>query len=110
MDRSRLRAALGPILVLLGLWIALVPFTRPLPGGADFQLESTPRVGCRSPLLGAFSDDRPTGTAYTTPRPMKGDPTTEVEVPCGSRARFRLGLGVVILAGGALAHRRSHVP
>lgn len=110
MDRSRLRAALGPFLVLLGLWIALVPFSRPLPGGAHFDLDATPRVGCRSPAVGAFVDDRPTGTVYTTPRPMEGDPTVEVEVPCGSRARFRLGLGVVLLAGGLLAHRTRQDP
>lgn len=107
MDRRRLLAALGPLLVLLGLWIAVMPFSRPLPGGAHFDLGSTPRIGCRSPVVGTFADDRPTGTVFTTPRPMEGDPTDEVEVPCGGRARFRLGLGIVLLAGGIVVRRRT---
>ena len=107
MDRRRLLAALGPLLVLLGLWIAVLPFSRPLPGSTHFDLESTPRVGCRSPVIGAFNDDRPTGTVFATPRPMEGDPTDEVEVPCGGRARFRLGLGIVFLAGGIVVRRRT---
>ena len=110
MDRCRLLAALGPLLVLLGLWIAVLPFSRPLPGGAHFDLESTPRVGCRSPVIGAFSDDRPTGTVFTTPRPMEGDPSVQVEVPGGGRARFRLVLGIVLLAGGIVVRRRTASP
>ncbi|HJL76599.1 MAG TPA: hypothetical protein QF417_04930 [Acidimicrobiales bacterium] len=47
------------------------------------------------------------GTVFTTPRPMDGDPTVEVEVPCGGRARFRLGLGIVFLAGGIVVRRRT---
>jgi hypothetical protein len=106
MNRRRLLAALGPFLVLLGLWIALLPFSRPLPGGSHFDLEATPRVGCRTPVIGAFTDDRPLGTVYTTPRPMEGDPTVEVEVPCEGRARFRLALGITLLAGGVVVRRK----
>jgi len=38
---------------------------------------------------------------------MEGDPTDEVEVPCGGRARFRLGLGIVLLTGGIVVQRRT---
>ena len=107
MNRRLLLAALGPFLVLLGLWIALLPFSRPLPGGSHFDLEATPRVGCRTPVIGAFADDRPLGTVYTTPRPMEGGPTIEVEVPCEGRARFRLALGIALLAGGVVVHRKA---
>ncbi|MBC8364537.1 MAG: hypothetical protein H8E59_06015 [Actinobacteria bacterium] len=107
MNRRRLLAATGPFLLFLGLWVALLPFSRPLPGGAHFDLEATPRIGCRSPVIGAFTEDRPTGSVYTIPRPMEGDPMVEVEVPCEGRARFRLALGMVLLAGGIVVRRRA---
>ena len=60
----------------------MAPFTRPLPGGASFSFESTPEVGCRTPLVGAFTEDRPTADAYSTPRPQADDPMAPTTVDC----------------------------
>ena len=89
-------------ILVLGLWIAIAPFTRPLPGGAPFSFESTPEVGCRTPLVGAFIEDRPTADTYSTPRPQADDPMSPTTVDCGGRAAFRLVLGttLVIVAVG----------
>jgi len=88
--------------VLLGLWIALAPFHRPLAGGAAFSLEATPQVGCRTPVVGMMGDDRPTAEVHTTPRPAEGDPTVLREVDCTGRARFRVALGASLLVLGLL--------
>jgi len=94
-------------IVVLGLWIAAAPFSRPLPGGAPISrslpdgtpvsFHSTPEVGCRTPLVGAFVGDAPSADAYTSPRPAIGDPMSPTIVDCGSRARFRLVLGSTLL-------------
>ena len=96
-------------ILVLGLWIAAAPFSRPLPGGAPFSFESTPEVGCRTPLVGAFVGDAPSADAYTSPRPAIGDPMSPTIVDCGSRARFRLVLGsslLVVAVGLMVVDRR----
>ena len=50
--RTSRRRVLAGLALLLGLWIALAPFARPLPGGAPYTLEATPEIDCRSPLIG----------------------------------------------------------
>ena len=101
-QRSSRRRWTALAILVLGLWIAVAPFTRPLPGGTPFSFESTPEVGCRTPLVGAFVEDRPTADAYSTPRPQADDPMSSTTVDCGGRAAFRLVLGtaLVILAVG----------
>ena len=99
MDRQRLCLALGIFALLVGGWVAIAPFSRPLPGGAPFSFDATPKVDCRSPLVGTFQGDRPVADVYITPRPQVGDPTMAITIDCGGRARFRLTWG----AGLALA-------
>lgn len=99
MDRQRLYLALGILALLVGVWVAAAPFSRPLPGGAPFSFEATPEVNCRSPLFGSVLGDRPVAKVYVAPRPQIGDPTMEITIDCGGRARFRLSFG----AGLALA-------
>ena len=97
-------------IVLLGLWIATAPFSRPLPGGTPFSFGSTPEVGCRTPLVGAFVGDAPSADVYTSPRPVAGDPMSTTTVECGGRARFRLALGttlLVVAVGLLVVVRRS---
>ncbi|MEC9395712.1 MAG: hypothetical protein VYA89_07655 [Actinomycetota bacterium] len=86
--------------LVLGGWITVVPFDRPLPGGAPFSLEATPAVGCRTPLLGMLGDDRPAAEVFTTPRPKIGDPTVMRSIDCTARARFRVALGGFLLVAG----------
>ncbi len=62
----------GTLLIVLGLWIALIPFSRPLPGGEAFSFESTPEASCKSPIFGAFNDDFPSYEVFTTPKPKVG--------------------------------------
>ena len=88
--------------LLLGLWIALAPFSRPLPGGATFSLEATPRFGCQTPVVGMIGNDQPSADVYTAPRPQAGDPTVIREVDCTWQARFRVAIGTAILAAGFL--------
>ena len=95
--RSSRRRWTALALLVLGLWIAVAPFTRPLPGGTHFSFESTPEVGCRTPLVGAFVEDRPTTDTYSTPRPQAGDPMVPTTVDCGGRAAFRLLLGTILI-------------
>jgi len=83
--------------ILVGLWIAFAPFSRPLPGGAVFSFESTPEINCQTPVVGMLGDDRPIALVYTKPLPAVGDPTTERQIDCTSRARFRVALGVILV-------------
>ena len=106
MDRRFLVATLGLLGPLLGLWIAVAPFSRPLPGGAPYGLTETPEVQCRSPLSGSFAEDRPVSQVFTTPGSQVGDPTVDVSVDCTARARFRLVLGMTLLLATATAARR----
>ena len=85
------------VVVVLGIWIATAPFSRPLPGGAPFSFESTPEVGCRTPLVGAFAADAPSAYVYTSPRPVAGDPMSPTTMDCGGRAAFRLVLGTTLV-------------
>ena len=105
MDRQRLYLTLGILALLVGAWVAAVPFSRPLPGGAPFSFEATPEVNCRSPLVGSFRGDQPVAEVYVAPRPQVGDRTMEITIDCGGRARFRLSFraglaltGLVVLA------------
>ena len=86
MDRRFLVATLGLLGPLLGLWIAVAPFSRP--------------------LSGSFAEDRPVAQVFTTPGSQVGDPTVDVSVDCTARARFRLVLGVTLLLATATATRR----
>ena len=95
------RRVLAGLALLLGVWIALAPFARPLPGGAPYTLEATPEIDCRSPLIGLLSGDSPWADVYTTPRPSSDDPRTPTTVDCRSRAGFRVGVGAIFLIGGA---------
>lgn len=107
--RSSRRRWTALTILVLGLWIAVAPFTRPLPGGAPFSFESTPEVGCRTPLVGAFIEDRPTADAYSTPRPQADDTMSPTTVDCGGRAAFRLVLGttlVIVAVGLHVTDRR----
>ena len=100
MDRQRLYLGLGILTLLVGVWVAAAPFSRPLPGGAPFSFEATPEVNCRSPLVGSFRGDRPVANVYVAPRPQVGDRTMEITIDCGGRARFRLSFGAgLVLAG-----------
>ncbi len=118
MSRApRPRVVLALAALLLGLWIALAPFTRPLAGGAAFSLEATPEIGCRTPVVGILGDDRPIGEVYASPRPSAGEPMVERVVDCTGHARFRVGLGgllvVVGLAGLTVGRRQlrpAHSP
>ena len=101
LRRTSPRRVLAGLALVLGLWIALAPFTRPLPGGAPYTLEATPEIGCRSPLVGLLPGDSPWADVYTTPRPSSDDPRTPTTVDCRSRAGFRVGLGAIFLVGGA---------
>ena len=80
--RSSRRRWTALTLLVLGLWIAVAPFTRPLPGGAPFSFESTHELGCRTPLVDAFVEDRPTADAYSTPRPQADDLMAPTTVDC----------------------------
>jgi hypothetical protein len=84
--------------LLAGLWIALAPFSRPLPGGEAFSFEATPEIDCRTPMVGILGDDRPVAEVYTVPLPADGDPVEERLVDCTGRARFRFALGSLLLA------------
>ena len=42
--RTSRRRVLAGLALLLGLWITLAPFARPLPGGAPYTLEATPEI------------------------------------------------------------------
>ena len=86
------------IVLVLGLWIVLVPFSRPLPGGEPFSFDTTPELGCRMPLLGIFGEDRPVANVYTVPLPAEGDPAEERRMDCTGRARFRAALGSLLVA------------
>ena len=84
--------------LVLGLWIVLFPFSRPLPGGEPFSFDATPEFGCGMPLLDAFGDDRPVANVYTVPLPSEGDPVEERRMDCTGRARFRIALGSLLVA------------
>jgi len=84
--------------LVLGLWIVLVPFSRPLPGGEPFSFDATPKFGCGIPLVGIFGDDRPVVEVYTVPLPSEGDPVEERRMDCTGRARFRVSLGSLLVA------------
>ena len=99
--RTSRRRVLAALALLLGLWIALAPFSRPLPGGAPYTLEATPEIDCRSPLIGLLYGDSPRADVYTTPRPSSDDPRTPTTVDCRSRAGFRVGVGTIFLISGA---------
>jgi len=83
----------GTLLIVLGLWIALIPFSRPLPGREIFSFDSTPEISCKSPIISAFNDNLPSYKVYINPIPKIGDPTTHKSVDCSEKATFRLALG-----------------
>ena len=98
------------IVLVLGLWILLVPFSRPLPGGEPFSFDATPEIRCGTPLVGIFGNDQPLADVYTVPLPSEGDPVKQSRVDCTGRARFRVALGSLLVAASiAMAvHGRQH--
>lgn len=99
-------------LLLVGLWIIMAPFSRPLPGGEAFSFDATPEIGCRTPVVGIFGDDQPVGEVYAGPLPAEGDPVEDRRVDCTTRARFRVAVGgLLVVASMALLLRgRRHGP
>lgn len=98
--------------LLAGMWVLLVPFSRPLPGGEAFSFEATPEIGCRTPVVGMLGEDRPITAVYTSPLPTEGDPVQDRAVDCTGRARFRViagGLLVVTSLALAAGARRPRV-
>ena len=91
------RFAASTVALCLGLWIGLVPFSRPLPGGAPFSLEATPRIGCQTPVIGMVGHDQPAAEVFTVPRPQAGDPTATKKVDCTRHARFRVTIGTALV-------------
>ncbi len=83
---------------MLGLWVLLVPFSRPLPGGEPFSFDATPEIECGTPLDGIFGDKQPLTNVFTVPLPSEGDPVEERRVDCTGRARFRVALGSLFVA------------
>ena len=84
--------------LVLGLWILLFPFSRPLPGGEPFSFAATPEIRCGTPLVGIFGNDRPLTEVYTVPLPSEGDPLEERRMDCTGRARFRVTLASLLVA------------
>ena len=106
MKKIPLRLTGRLLITLTGLWIAFAPFSRPLPGGEVFTFEANPEISCRSPLLGTFIDDRPSAEVFVTPRPQPGDSTTQIEINCTPRSRFRFGTGLLLSLVGLIYPRR----
>ena len=101
MKKNKILPISATLLIILGLWIALIPFSRPLPGGEIFAFESTPEASCRSPIFGTFTEDSPSYNVYVHPKPKIGDSTVNKSVSCSSRATFRFVLGFSFLFLGA---------
>ena len=112
MTRSRQtrRQWLAVAALLVGLWVLLAPFSRPLPGGEPFSFEATPEIGCRTPVAGMLGDDRPIAEVYTSPLPIMGDPVVESAVDCTGRARFRVAVGGLLLIASVVLATRSGRP
>ena len=100
MKKNKILPICATLLVILGLWISLIPFSRPLPGGGIFSFESTPEVSCRSPIFGTFTEDSPSYEVYVNPKPKIGDPTISKSISCSSRATFRLVFGLSLFLIG----------
>lgn len=115
MNRRRLCLTLGTVALIIGVWVGVAPFSRPLPGGSPFSFEATPEMNCRSPLFGVFGNDRPVVEVYVEPRPEIADPKVVTTIDCSGRAQFRFSLGASLtLIGFATlvaaygVSRRSH--
>ena len=100
MKKNKILPICATLLVVLGLWISLIPFSRPLPGGGIFSFENTPEVSCRSPIFGTFTEDSPSYEVYVNPKPKIGDPTISKSINCSSRATFRFVFGISIFLIG----------
>ncbi len=103
MKKNNFLLISGIVLIALGLWIALIPFSRPLPGGEIFSFESTPAASCKSPILSAFNNDLLSYEVYVNPKPKIGDPTIYKSLDCSERATFRLAMGLFFLLLGLSA-------
>ena len=96
--------------LVLGLWILLFPFSRPLPGGEPFSFDATPEIRCGIPLVGMLGNDRPLANVYTVPLPSEGDPVKERQVDCTGGARFRVALASLLVAGSIAMAVRGRKP
>ena len=101
MKKNKILPISATFLIVLGLWIALIPFSRPLPGGEIFSFESTPEASCRSPIFGTFTEDSPSYDVYVNPKPEIGDSTVSKSVSCSGRATFRFVFGFSLLLSGS---------
>ncbi len=97
MKKNKILPISATFLIVLGLWIALIPFSRPLPGGEIFSFENTPEASCRSPIFGTFTEDSPSYDVYISPKPEIGDLTVNKSVSCSGRATFRFVFGFSLL-------------
>ena len=97
MKKNKILPICATLLVILGLWISLIPFSRPLPGGGIFSFENTPEVSSRSPIIGTFTEDSPSYEVYVNPKPKIGDPTISKSINCSSSATFRFVFGISII-------------
>ena len=84
MKKNKILPISATLLIILGLWVALIPFSRPLPGGEIFSFENTPEASCRSPIFGTFAEDSPSYDVYVSPKPKIGDPTINQSISCSS--------------------------
>ena len=101
MKKNKILPISSTLLIILGLWVALIPFSRPLPGGEIFSFENTPEASCRSPIFGTFAEDSPSYDVYVSPKPKIGDPTINQSISCSSRATFRFVFGFSLFLLGA---------
>lgn len=99
LGRLRLRRLVAVVMGVAALWVVLVPFERPLPGGDIDAFTETPVVHCSAPILGAFEsgDDAlilPTG---------RDEPVVVVDPDgyCQGGAQARLAIGLVVLVAAA---------
>ena len=94
---------LAVLLVVLGVWIMVVPYSRVIPGGdiREFGRAITPQVSCGSPVVAAFRGEDDT---LVLPDAPGGEVVVvDPEGFCRSRGQFRLGLGALLFTVGAVA-------
>jgi hypothetical protein len=94
---------LAVLLVVLGVWVMVVPFSRVIPGGdiREFGRAITPQVACGSPVVAAFRGDD--DTLLLPDAPGGEVVVVDPEGFCRSRGQFRLAFGALLLVVGAVA-------
>jgi hypothetical protein len=94
---------LAVLLVVLGVWVMVVPYSRVIPGGdiREFGRAITPQVSCGSPVVAAFRGDD--DTLLLPDAPGGEGVVVDPEGFCRSRGQFRLAFGALLLVVGAVA-------